>query len=387
MDTLLKDIAIKVGQEMDSISQLMSFLHLLPSNHIPPRIDAAQHDSQARALANLLQKIILENKNTHFSEKSREMIEDLTVQALKLVSSSPDLQDIIKREASISDTLQNDKKEVKMLNDYLSKVAKVGCRNISISHQTDKLNASILFRTIEKCNTNLHPQKLKMKEALRERREALERGQIATVTLSREIEKKLQETKAIAFSECDVEEEGVNSELGNLVIRHEQNISELRSEFDLLQSQLSEASKAHLHAQQELLEQIKVIEEKNNETQQQHCADKEKRESSIVKIEALLLIEQEERRNLEHKYALVEANREIEEKEGRLLQHVLAMEAKADSIINQAAITLQKIFRGNRDRVFVSKLKKKKKKKGKKKGESKGKNKRASSKGEKQAVS
>jgi hypothetical protein len=384
MNASLEDIAIEVAQEIDSISQRMSFLHILPFNNIPTRIDeAGQHDTQARDFVNLLQEIIIYDINDDLNEKSREILGDLIVKALKLVSSSPNLQNLLEKEGSMPHAIQGDEQDVKILNDYLSKVAKVGCRNISISHQQDTFNSSILFRTIEKCNTILNPQKVKIQTALCERREELNRGQNLALTLSRDAEKKLQETKDMVFRQSELEEEEVDAELGGLVIKQERNMKELLLEFEHLQCKLFEARNAHLSAQQVLVEKLKVLEEKKDEIQQEHLANDKRSQNFIYTIEALWKNEKEERRNLEHKYALVEANRDIEEKEKCLLQNVLAMEAEANLILFHAATALQKIFRGSRDRYFVLRLKKKtkKKKKGKKKVKGKGKQERTLQKG------
>jgi len=366
MNAVLEQIGTKVGQEIQDISQRMDFLHLLPTKAVPQSIiEAGEHDPPAKALANMLHKIIcLEKKNEILNEKSREMLGDLIVQALKLISSSPSLQNLLLESESSTDATECDVKEMQLLKDYLSKVSKVGSRNISISHDQDKMNSSILFKTIEKCNTNLYPQKAKMEKALSERSAVLDRGQRETETLLKEIEKTLQETKAMAIHECGVDEEAIDAELIELAIKHEQNMNELQSELDLLHATLSETGQAHYHAEQELVGELHAIEDTKNKIQQQHCAEEKKRQGVIDKIEALIKIELSERRNLEDRCKLVEANREIEEKEEMLLKHVLDMEAKADSILFHGAVALQKLYRGNRDRSIVTKLKKKNQKKG-----------------------
>ena len=363
MNAVLEEIGAKVGQEIQDIPQRLDFLHLLPTKAVPQSIiEAGEHDPPAKALANLLHKIIcLEKKNEILNEKSREILGDLIVQALKLISSSPSLQTLLLESESATD---GDGKDMALLKDYLSKVSNVGCRNISISHDQDKMNSSILFKTIEKCNTNLYPQKAKMEKALSERSAVLDRGQRETETLLKEIEKTLQETKAMAIHECGVDEEAIDAELIELAMKHEQNMNELQSELDLLHATLSETGQAHYHAEQELVGELHAIEDTKNKIQQQHCAEEKKRQGVIDKIEALIKIELSERRNLEDRCKLVEANREIEEKEEMLLKHVLDMEAKADSILFHGAMALQKLYRGNRDRSIVTKLKKKNQKKG-----------------------
>jgi len=378
MNSVLGEIGTKVGQEIHDISQRMDFLHLLPpANAVVPQsiVEAGEHDPHAKALANLLHKIVcLEKKNEILNEKSREMLGDLIVQALKLISSSPNLQNLLlESESSSIDATEGDAKEMEILKDYLSKVSEVGCRNISISYDQDKMNSSILFKTIEKCNTNLYPQKVKMEKALSERSAALDRGKNETEILLKEIEKKLQETKAVAIHECDADEEAIDAELVELAMKHEQSMNELQSELDLLHATLSETGQAHFRAERELVGQLHAIEETKNKIQHQHCAEEKKREGVIDKIEALIKIEQSERSNLEQRYNLVEANREIEEKEKMLLKHVLDMEAKADSILCHGAAALQKIYRGNRDRSIVTKLKKKQKKGNVKRKKGKGK--------------
>ena len=81
--------------------------------------------------------------------------------------------------------------------------------------------------------------------------------------------------------------------------------------------------------------------------------------------------ESAELRELQDHFDKVDANTSTAEEEAKALAAVLAMDAAADKILDDAATVIQKRARGIIDRAIVAKLKKKKGKKGGKKGKKK----------------
>lgn len=253
-----------------------------------------------------------------------------------------------------------DKEKAKMLKSYIDQVRNVGCRDISISYQDDKMNASTLFKLIEKCK-RLEEENKVMEESLDRRKAKLEKESTECDSKLEKTLKLCKETKSMAMCEHEKKDKDTDVELHQLTMEHEQDMAVLQTELSSIQQKRVD-SEDEEHLQGRLVE----IEMEREIIKQQHMDDKNKHQYTIQKIESNLRAETEEKNYLDLRYALVQSNKEIAEKESRLLQRVAAMEAKADEILFNAAVALQKIIRGARDR--AKKKKGKKVKKGKKKG-------------------
>lgn len=363
MNFLLNDVSQDISEQMRSISSLFDVIHLLPRDEIPSCILESE-DAKVKALSNQLARLFkLELKASDTpNDKSKDLLGEAVVEILTDIASSPKLQALLQEDNSESSNslTMEDKEKAKMLKSYIDQVRNVGCRDISISYQDDKMNASTLFKLIEKCK-RLEEENKVMEESLDRRKAKLEKESTECDSKLEKTLKLCKETKSMAMCEHEKKDKDTDVELHQLTMEHEQDMAVLQTELSSIQQKRVD-SEDEEHLQGRLVE----IEMEREIIKQQHMDDKNKHQYTIQKIESNLRAETEEKNYLDLRYALVQSNKEIAEKESRLLQRVAAMEAKADEILFNAAVALQKIIRGARDR--AKKKKGKKVKKGKKKG-------------------
>ena len=202
--------------------------------------------------------------------------------------------------------------------------------------------------------------------------------------------KECKEAKVMAMREYEKEEKEIEDLLNASALEHEKVMADLSEELMRIQlKQIDQHEEAFVydklmgglqaglmhiqqnqvdHREEEYLQKrIQELEIERNHNKNQRLMQLKKLEETMQKIESNLKAETEEKNYLNLRYALVQSNKEIAAKEERLLERVALMEAKADDIMFHAAVGLQKIFRGVRDRSKAKKAKKKRKN-GKKKG-------------------
>ena len=101
-------------------------------------------------------------------------------------------------------------------------------------------------------------------------------------------------------------------------------------------------------------------------------------ESNILTLSKKDESEREECNQLQAHFKKVDINLQIRKEEELILKKVLEMELKAEDILNFGAVSLQRIYRGIKDREIVTKLRQKQnKKKNKKRKKNGGKSKKS----------
>mmetsp|Transcript_41320 Transcript_41320/g.86738 ORF Transcript_41320/g.86738 Transcript_41320/m.86738 type:complete len:297 (-) Transcript_41320:540-1430(-) len=94
--------------------------------------------------------------------------------------------------------------------------------------------------------------------------------------------------------------------------------------------------------------------------------------NTTMEMERSQLEQQKERRYaLEEHFKLVDMNKAVIKKDEDQLRRVSELEEKAAALLDNGAVSLQKLWRGVKERELVAKMKSKKKKKGKKGGKKK----------------
>ncbi len=285
----------------------------------------------------------------------------IIVEILKNIASSPKLQKLLQETQAQTKDIDDAKK----IKKYVNEIRDVGCRDISISYHDDLKNASILFKLIEKCK-RVEEENKSMEENLAHRRAKVENENIAC---DAELVKTLalcREAKLTAMNEYAEKEKLIEKEMKILAQQHEGSMNCLQR--DLASIQNKKVDETEEEVLQNRIEETQLERERTN---RQHKLEIIERQEDIKKMESNLRAEIEEKNYLQLRYALIQSNKDIAEKENRLLQQVMDLEAKADGIMFNAAVGVQKIFRGTRDRKIVRKIKGKKSKKGKKKGNGK----------------
>lgn len=425
MDSLLQDVSAAVRKQIDEMSHLLDFLHLLPitdklvlpissscddnfndsdcnaatinSKEEEVEIEEEQEGCQVfRKFTELYDRIrSLESQQVEqqpLSEKSKNLLASLVVDALTLISKSPALQRVLKQllnhnnHASGNGKADNDDdgnknltsnaadvpNEISLLQEFLGTVRDVGCQKIEISAEKEKDSSTALFKLIDKCTHKLEPEKNALQKAIAYKDKEL---QDERKFLEDTLQKNKQEIQAIerkTMEEYHALRQKVNTEMCVEKDRHEREMSSLQSEIEDIQSRLAKESHDHILEQQDLIQCCKAVETKILAMEQEHAAEVERKVKEIERLKSLLETEQSDLKELEKKWSAIEANQRIEEEERRLLEIVADMESKADAILYNGAVALQKIIRGTQARALAKKLmaamqKKKAKKNNKKK--------------------
>lgn len=425
MDSLLQDVSAAVRKQIDEMSHLLDFLHLLPitdklvlpissscddnfndsdcnaatinSKEEEVEIEEEQEGCQVfRKFTELYDRIrSLESQQVEqqpLSEKSKNLLASLVVDALTLISKSPALQRVLKQllnhnnHASGNGKADNDDdgnknltsnaadvpNEISLLQEFLGTVRDVGCQKIEISAEKEKESSTALFKLIDKCTHKLEPEKNALQKAIAYKDKEL---QDERKFLEDTLQKNKQEIQAIerkTMEEYHALRQKVNTEMCVEKDRHEREMSSLQSEIEDIQSRLAKESHDHILEQQDLIQCCKAVETKILAMEQEHAAEVERKVKEIERLKSLLETEQSDLKELEKKWSAIEANQRIEEEERRLLEIVADMESKADAILYNGAVALQKIIRGTQARALAKKLmaamqKKKAKKNNKKK--------------------
>ncbi len=316
---------------------------------------------------------------------------------LQTISSNKRLQALLQNEKESSskhstsdESTKSSHQETQQLKQYFDHLCRVGCQEISISHLDDKKNASTLFKLIEKCK-RLQNESIEKEQSLRQRKTNLETNSKECDAMLVISLKECKEAKVMAMREYEKEEKEIEDLLNASALEHEKVMADVSEELMSIQlKQLDHQDEAFVHdkhmgglqaelvhmqqnqvnhdEEEYLQKRMQELEIERNGNKNQQLMQQKKLNETIQKIESNFKAETEEKNYLNLRYALVQSNKEIAAKEERLLERVALMEAKADDVMFHAAVGLQKIVRGVRDRAIAKKAKKKRKNGKKKSG-------------------
>lgn len=368
MNALLFEVSSQVRDAIDSQTNLVQILNLLPQNLEDAKAIYDRDDKELQNFLETLKQIFDLEAEQDLTESTKDLLSELILKALNLVNTSEHLQEL----------LRNGKKDVDddgmfldNLKDYLEEVRDVGCRNISISHDEDQQNSSNLFKTIDRCNVVLKPQLLQMEKALELRSEEIDEEHSNYSSLIRDLKEKLSFIKEERVMECINEEGTVKNELIELKKVEIEEVGQLVEELKTNQQLLQTLTKKQLAEQLDLLDEVKMLKDETSQLDDEYKLQMKAKKVEVHNLNILIDCLEKERTELAHKVSLEDRNRDILENERRLLKVVLDNEKAAFQKLYNSARVIQKRMRGIRDRNAFLKLKKKKNKKkgGKKKGE------------------
>ena len=128
--------------------------------------------------------------------------------------------------------------------------------------------------------------------------------------------------------------------------KHDEKSESLQEEFTALQEKLHTMRKSNKAEEANLMTRRKNLEKKKIEIIRLHEASLHEKRQHIQSMKAKTKEEMAEREGLEQRFALEDLNRDITRKEEEILKKRQEMEDRADKILANGSIQLQRLFRG-----------------------------------------
>ncbi len=413
MDKLLNETAANVAKQIDSASDLLDVLSLIPTLPDDEFLDflqseAEQHqttssieneklsEEKRQIKANImylweLEKSISQCDKHNLLSASESMkkigvdqvkapealLQDATISLAEAIQGSLQTRKFLLQKRTERDEgkesmgLSKEKEEaessLQKLKDYLCRLKGVVCEDISTSVEKEQQATTELFKLREKCKL-LEEEKAKTSAQLEERQHKAKEKRLELNHLLDVSTEALKNMKDKVEQEQDASDKEIMSFLAEEEKKHKSCVTSLNVDLTKIQEELDRLRCERKYELQEMMIQREKLEEKISRTISLYEVEEQKKRSDLLDIVNKTSKEQDEKTSLEKEIALQDLDDSIAKDEQALIQSVIDLESKADAILFNAAAQLQKLYRGNRDRAAVKKLKKKSKKGKKQKG-------------------
>jgi hypothetical protein len=136
---------------------------------------------------------------------------------------------------------------------------------------------------------------------------------------------------------------------------------QINVELEEWKKHLFEIKEVHSVEENALKEHIRALKDELKELKLNYQVSKLHYEQMMDETRAKLKTELQEKKILQKKFSLLDLNADIAMQEEKLIRDVSLKEMKAVSILDRAAVHLQRLFRGRKDRALASDLRRKKK--------------------------
>jgi len=376
MDALLIEIAGTYSKEIEQSTSLLNVIKSIPTRQherdtitILTKLDSGSE--KEKLFESKLRKLLkLETKDeSQRNDKAKYLLAAALVEVATMLTSDPNLLMHLKsqsqgdqkpaqieRGSALSSAIPP--QSLQAIRKYLFEIKSVGCRNLSIQELDNKKNASELFKRMEKC-TRLEIEKIKFELDLEERRAKVDKEQKCLEATLASDKIKLNEIRLLATNLQGEKEQECRVEIQKADSEHEAIMDTFQSELSELIRSLDIATDVHQEEQDLLLTRIADLEENRRSLKEQH-------EMEAVKIKKAIKVENDyneqeiaEKAQLSQNLALIDRDAKEKAAEDLIVQQVFEMEEKADAILFHAATSLQRLYRGMRDRKIAKKSKKK----------------------------
>jgi hypothetical protein len=392
MDTYLEELATTISEEIDRSSKGVKIICSIPTKpdqHFLSKLIemGAQQSKEDVKSAKIVKEHVMKlwdleaavtrdddsNRKQSFSgeidEKLRVSINEAVIELVLLSQNlSPSVQQYLNdfKNDQVPKPEEETCRMMQKLEEYLNRVKDIGCKEISTSVRKDEQITSIIFKLIERCN-NLEEEKVKMTAFINKKESKINDERMELNEIIDGLTNLLEQEKMELQELEEAQRHRINSIISEEERKHLSSTTSLKSELTRAQQELRDALLSHSVEQKDSMQQRTSIEDKISKLVLQHDSEEKGIKDEIQDLTEKIANETTERDKLEKLIALQVENDDIVAKEKAIIQSVIDLETETDNIIYKAASSLQKLYRGMRDRALVKRLKKKSRKKGKSK--------------------